>query len=392
MPKLTQKFIEKIQKPEAGQVLIRDTEIPGFGIRITPTSLCFILEKRVKGKPKRITLGRHTDNFTLEIARNMALEFSGRIAQGIDPTQEDAIKKEEITFGELCEMYLEKYAKERKKSWKNDRNQIKAYLSGWKEKRLSEIERKDVVNLHFKVGKESGHYAANRLISLLRKIFNLAESWGLSKTENPATKIELFRESKRDRFVKPDELPGLMESLKQEPNFYIRGALFTMLMTGQRKMEVLSMAWADLDLNQEVWRIPLTKAGDSHYIPLPEPVRDLLKNLPMIHENPFVFCGRGKNHLVNIEKNWRKICERAGLPGLRIHDLRRTLGSWLAGAGASLPLIGKVLHHTQPSTTSVYARFDLAPIRAALEANAQRMVLIANKAVEGNDEEKRFEK
>ena len=112
MPKLTEKFIEKIRKPEAGQVLIRDTEIPGFGIRITPTSLSFILEKRVKGKPKRITLGRHTDNFTLEAARNKALELSGRIAQGEDPTEESHIQGEEITFADLCEMYLEKYAKE----------------------------------------------------------------------------------------------------------------------------------------------------------------------------------------------------------------------------------------------------------------------------------------
>jgi integrase len=287
-------------------------------------------------------------------------------------------------------MYLEKHAKVRKKSWKNDRNQIKCYLSDWGKKKLSEIERKDVVNLHFKVGKESGHYAANRVIALLRKIFNLAESWDLSKTGNPATKIEFFRESKRDRFVRPDELPRLMEALKQEPNFYIRGAFFTMLMTGQRKMEVLSMAWADVDLNQGIWRIPETKTGEPHYVPLPEPVRELLKNIPMTHENPFIFCGRGKNHLMNIEKSWKKICKRAELPGLRIHDLRRTTGSWLAGAGASLPLIGRVLHHTQPSTTAIYARFDLAPIRAALESNAQRMLLIGEKIQEGQNEENKI--
>jgi len=388
MPKITKKFLEGIKRPEDGQIFIRDTEIPGFGVRSTSSSISFILEKRIKGKPKRLTLGRYSNEFTVEKARNKAMELCGKIAQGIDPTQEDVVNEEEMTLEDLCEMYLEKHAKVRKKSWKNDRNQIKTYLSDWNEKKLSEIERKDVTNLHFKVGRESGHYAANRVVALLRKMFNLAEKWGLYKSENPATKIELFRESKRDRFIKPDELPRLVEAMKTEPNLFVQAALFTMLLTGQRKMEVLGMAWEDVDLNQGTWRIPETKTGDSHYVPLPQPVRDFLRSLPMVHNNPFVFCGRGENHLVSIEKNWRTIRTKAGLPDVRIHDLRRTLGSWLAGAGASLPLIGRVLHHSQPSTTQVYARFDLAPIRAALERNAERMLLIAQGKGENNAEEK----
>jgi integrase len=210
-------------------------------------------------------------------------------------------------------------------------------------------------------------------------MFNLAHSWGIYSQENPATRIELFKEEKRDRFIRPDELPRLMESLRQEPNPYIRGALLTCLLTGQRKSEVLSMKWEDVHLDQGVWRIPTTKAGRPHLVPLPGPVSELLRNLPLVADNPFVFAGRGKSHLINISKPWNEIRARAGLPDVRIHDLRRTVGSWLAGSGASLPLIGKVLNHSQPSTTAIYARLDIEPVRVALEANAQRMLLVAAK-------------
>ena len=121
----------------------------------------------------------------------------------------------------------------------------------------------------------------------------------------------------------------------------------------------------------------------SHLVPLPKPVLDLLQNLPHVHDNPYAFVGRRNSPLTNINKAWSRIRTDAGLQDVRIHDFRRTVGSWLAGSGASLPLIGKVLNHGQPSTTAIYARLDLEPVRVALEKNAQRM-LMASKAQEKN--------
>ena len=156
---------------------------------------------------------------------------------------------------------------------------------------------------------------------------------------------------------------------------FVRGAFFVGLLTGARRSEVLTMKWEDLDLQQAIWRIPDTKAGRPHTIPLPIPVIQELLKLPRLEGNPFVFCGRwGRSHLINVSKLWRRIRKEAGLDDVRIHDLRRTLGSWLVAAGASLPLIGKALNHSNQGTTAIYARLQLDPVRVALEANATRML------------------
>jgi integrase len=212
-------------------------------------------------------------------------------------------------------------------------------------------------------------------VALVRKMFNLARLWGIYNGDNPATGIELFPEEKRDRFIQPRELPKLFEALNAEPNPYVKTALLVALLTGARRGEVLAMRWVDVDLQQAIWRIPDTKARRPHWVPLPQPVVTLLQALLQVQDNPYVFPGRDAHgHLTNISKAWTRIRTHAGLADVRIHDLRRTLGSWLAASGASLPLIGKALNHSQVSTTAIYARLSLDPVRTALESNAQRML------------------
>ena len=143
----------------------------------------------------------------------------------------------------------------------------KPTLEKWKNRKLSSIQRKDVAGLHLAIGEKSGHYAANRIVSLLRKMFNLGHIWGLFNAENPATGIEFFQEKKRERFVLPEELPSLIKGLEKEPNLFIRGALFVCLMTGQRKGEVLGMKWEDVDLEKGVWRIPRPRPVDPTFSP-----------------------------------------------------------------------------------------------------------------------------
>ena len=138
-------------------------------------------------------------------------------------------------------------------------------------------------------------------------------------------------------------------------------------------------------MRQALWTIPETKAGRPHVIPLPRPALAEIMQLPRLEGNPFVFCGRwGRSHLINVSKPWRRIRKEAKLDDVRIHDLRRTLGSWLVAAGASLPLIGKALNHSQPSTTAIYARLQVDPVRAALEANAERMLTYAQEQESDN--------
>lgn len=374
MPTLTKRLIDATPCPEKGQVFIRDDDLRGFALRLTPGQKTFIVEKRLHKRLHRVTIG-HYGAYTVEQARKKAYAMLQAIFEGKDPAQERREQRQELTWRELSEMYLQRHAPRKRTGW-NDRNMLSRYFEGWQSRRLSSLTRKDVALLHSKIG-ETAKYAANRVVALIRKMFNLARVWGVYQGENPATSIELFPEEKRDRFIQPQELPRLFEALNEEHNPYVKTAFLVALLTGARRGEVLSMRWNDLNLEEGIWRIPQTKANRPHYLPLPQPIVTILQALPRLYENPYVFPGRdGKGRLVNIAKSWKRIRARAGLRDVRIHDLRRTLGSWLAANGASLPLIGRALNHTQPSTTAIYARLQLDPVRTALDANAQRMLAL----------------
>jgi integrase len=195
---------------------------------------------------------------------------------------------------------------------------------------------------------------------------------------NPVRGVERFREQKRDRWVTPEEMPRLIEAIHAEPNLYVRAALWLLILTGLRKSEMLQIKWEDIDSARSEMRIPRTKAGRTHYLPLSKPAIEVLHSIPRLEGNPYVFPGaREGKHLVNIDKTWGEIRRVAGLPDVRLHDLRRSVGSWLATAGYSLILIGKVLDHTNPSTTAIYSHLTKDPIREALERHGEKIVDIA---------------
>ncbi len=374
--RLTKRAIDQAQHPVSGQVFLRDDELRGFAVRITPGSKSFIVEREIHGRVRRLTLGRF-GVLTVEQARDLARIKIGEIAAGQDPVEERRQRRKTITFGDLEKLYKERHAVH-KKSAIDDIGMLEKWLSDWRPRRLNTITRADVTTKHAEIGAAGHTTRANRMVALVRTMFNLAFDWGHHPGPNPASRIKFFKEVKRDRFVKPDELPRLWKALQNEPNPYVRGAFFIGLLTGARRSEVLGMQWEDLDLVQGLWRIPDTKAGRPHTLPLPRLVVDELLKLPRLDANPYVFCGRwGRKNLNNVSKPWLRIRKEAGLDDVRLHDLRRTLGSWLVAAGASLPLIGKALNHSQPATTAIYARLQLDPVREALEANAERMLTVA---------------
>lgn len=373
--RLTKRSVDAAKAPKTGQVFIRDTELTGFALRVTESGTkSFIWEGRVRGRPRRITLGQYPDLSVL-LARKKGLEVRTAVAQGRDPASERQEVRGEATFGELAEAYIERHAKSHKRSWKRDEQTINGYLSKWKGRKLSDITREEVIRLHDSLGRDNGRYAANRTLALLRTMFNLARDWGYLKGDNPALRIKMFAEERRERFLSPEELTRVNDALAEEPNAYWRAFFPLCLLLGPRRSELLATRWADIDLEQRTWRLPMTKAGRSHLLPLPEAAISILESLPSRDESEWVFPGDGASgHLVEPKKAWARIRERAGVPDVRIHDLRRTLGSWLAVQGHSLPLIGRALNHTNVSTTQVYARLDLSSVREALERNAKLMV------------------
>jgi integrase len=382
--KLTKRIIEAAALPAEGQVFLRDTVQPGFAVRVTPTKRTFILECRVYGRSRRITLGRYGP-LTVEEARKEAIKKAAEIAAGGDPTEARRAARAAVTWGDLEARYRTDWLP-RKRNVRNDRSMLDTKLAAWRARPLVTITRAEIITLHGSIGR-AHPYRANRLIALIRKMYNLAELWGLHPGPNPCKGIPLFPEKKRDRFVTPAELPRLWRALEEEPNPFLRAVFLLALLTGARSGEVLAMKWEELDLVRGVWRIPNTKAGRPHYIPLARPALEELKRLPRLHDNPYVFPGRGgRGHLTKLATAWRAIRTKAGIADVRVHDLRRTLGSWLAASGASLPLIGKVLNHSQPSTTAIYARLDLEPVRGVLEANADRMLGIISEATPAKED------
>jgi integrase len=199
---------------------------------------------------------------------------------------------------------------------------------------------------------------------------------------NPARGVDHFREEKRDRWITPEELPRLARAINQEPNESARFALWLYLLTGARKSELLRARWDDVSFERAELRLADTKAGRTHYIPLSSPAMALLQQIPRRAGNPHVFPGRELTPefqrdpapLVNIAKAWNRVRKAAGVEDVRLHDLRRTVGSWLAQAGNSLHLIGRVLNHSNVSTTQVYARFGEDHVRAALEQHGARIM------------------
>ncbi len=195
---------------------------------------------------------------------------------------------------------------------------------------------------------------------------------------NPAIGIKRNKEKSRDRFIQGDELPRFFEAVAKEENEAIRDYVLISLLTGARRANVLAMRWQDINFERAEWRIEETKNGTPQTVALsPEAVEILLNRKPSDNE-VFVFPGSGKaGHLMEPKKGWKRILERAGIDNLRIHDLRRTLGSWQAKTGASLAIIGKSLNHKNQNTTAIYARLDLDPVRDSVNKATSAMMQAA---------------
>lgn len=371
----TKSTIESFPMPAKGKRLyFYDIKTRGLGISITPAGTkTFIVYRWVKGKPERITLGRFPD-LTIEQARRIAMEANADIARGDNPNDKRRLEKAEMTFGTMICEYLERYAKVYKKSWKGDEDQYNRYLINWGNRKLSNITKSDIQKLHQLVGRERGIYAANRLLALISTVFNKAIEYGNWDKTNPASGIKKFKEKSRDRFLQADELPRFFQAVTEEPNVDIRDYVLLSLLTGTRRSNVLSMRWEQINFDRKEWRIPETKNGEPQTITLSEEALNILTARKQSAKNQFVFPSNGMHgHITEPKKGWQRILARAGIVNLRIHDLRRTLGSWQAKTGASL-VIGKSLSHKSPLTTAIYARLDLDPVRESVGKATKAML------------------
>ena len=370
----TKAALEKAAPPEKGKRdYYYDQREQGLVMAVTPGgSRSFYLYKRVEGRPERIYLGKFPD-MSIENARKQAAKTKGKIASGKNPQTEKRAIRDEMTFEALFGEYMEKYSKVHKRSWRYDEREVNKFLSHWFKRKISSITKSEVERLHAEIGKENGLYQANWLLERIRSIFNKAIDWGWEGS-NPATGIKKFKEQSRDRFLQPDELPAFFEALANEPNEAARDFFLISLLTGARKSNTLAMRWKDINFTTATWRIEDTKNGDPQTIHLPTQAMEILKERKLHSESPWVFPGGGKSgHLADPKKAWTRILTEAGIENLRIHDLRRTLGSYQAATGANGYIIGKSLGHRSQQSTAIYARLNLDPVRESVNKATDAM-------------------
>ena len=370
----TKAVITAMVAPETGRTYLHDAKEAGLVLMITATGRkTFQLYKKHQGRPVRVTLGTWPET-TVEQARKKAREAKVELAEGRNPNDALRQERQEMTFADLFSQYMERHAKVRKRTWQEDQNQFDRYLGAFAKKKLSAITRKDVAALHGKIGK-TAPTAANRLLALLSSVFGRAIEFGLWEGNNPCVAIRKFPEEARDRFLSKDELRRFFEVLEHYSHDIARDTILVALLTGVRRSNVHEMKWADIDWEEATWRIGLTKNGTPQTVALVEPVVELLRERHRRATSVFVFPGRGRTgHYVEVKTAWKTLLKRAGIENARFHDLRRTMGSWQARTGASLPIIGKSLNHKSQSTTAIYARLDLDPARSAMEKAVDAML------------------
>lgn len=384
--RITQKLISKLIAPPTGNLIEYDSEIPGFGARITAAGVvAFILNYRIHGRERRYTIGRYPE-LTATAAREKALQLRGRILNGHDPLEQREQDRTEPTMDDLAEEYLEKYAAIHKRatSIRNDLQMIdKIIAPKLGKRRLKSIGKKDIQSLHASLKKTP--YRANRVLALLSKMFTLAGQWGWTG-DNPARGILRFHEDRRERWLSTEEIHSFSEALDNYADQNAANALRLLMLTGAREGEVLNADWTQFDLKRRVWTKPShhTKQKKIEYVPLSDAAIGLLARMKKKNSTGPLFPGANGGARVTLRRPWVQACKAAGLaesievkgkkriltqyrPTVRIHDLRHTYASHLVSAGTSLQIVGKLLGHTQPQTTFRYAHVADEALRNATE-------------------------
>ncbi len=403
-----QERLSKLPIPDTGK---RDTywdeKVDGLQVRVTSNGIktfCIYFWNRNSRKPERITLGRFDPsikeslefskdrplldrlldkpNMNAKMAHSLALAVKAALNEGNNPNDKHRARRSEITLGELFEDFIQNRRNRRgayltESSKRGYQSSFDVYLKRMAKRQLSQIKDTELAALHTKVGREFPT-TANRVIALASSLFSYAKERKLFTGQNPADGIRKFPENARDRFIQADELPRFFQALAEEENETIRDYVLLSLLTGARRSNMLAMQWKDINLDRGEWRLLTTKNGTPQTVTLSPEAIEILRSRKPEEPEKYVFPSPGKvGHLIEPKKGWERILERAGIEDLRIHDLRRTLGSWQAKQGASLVIIGKSLNHKTPSTTAIYARLDLDPVRESVNRATSAMLSAA---------------
>jgi integrase len=400
MVKLTKQPVENL-KPRAKPYIEYDTELIGFGVAVYPSGVkSWVCEYRPHGggrgiAKKRVTLGK-TSQLTPDQARKGAAELLAAVRLGGDPAQEKVERRASVTVAQLIDLFDAQYVGPMLKpgtavSHRIALDELRCAHGALKATALT---RAHVATLHFRMADRP--YAANRAAAVWSKAFVWAADAGLiPEGHNPAKGIKKYREQGRERFLTSEELARLGDALREgeivglpysvdgtkptakhaakadhrrvKLDQYATAALRLLILTGARLREILHAKWEQIDVERGLIFLADSKTGKKPLY-LSAAAQKVLADVPRVKGNPYVIAGaKDGAPRSDLKKPWAAISRAAGLEGVRLHDLRHSFASFGAGASLGLPIIGKLLGHSQPSTTARYAHLDADPMRRAVD-------------------------
>ena len=377
MFKLTKRSVEGLEVTDK-DFLVWDRDMRGFGVRVYPSGKkAYLVQYRKGRRTRRVTIGQH-GVLTAEEARTRAKALLGEVAGGGDPSAEKQRHRCAPTVAGLCDRFLEEYVDQHCKpvTARDYRSIIRRFIRPHLGPiQVSNVTRADVIAFHYKLRETP--YQANRAASMLSKLFNLAEDWGLRQAgTNPARRIKKNREEEKKRFLSDaeqlrlgEELIGSLEDGTE--GLYPVTALLLLMFTGCRLNEILTLRWDFVSAHH--LNLPDSKTGKRR-IPLPREAYEILAELPRVAGNPYVIVGETEGgHLVNLQKPWNRIRNKAGLNDVRIHDLRHTYASVAMKEGIDPFTLKEIMGHKNLQTTLRYAHLADDAVQRAAGSVASRI-------------------
>ena len=374
--KLTNKKIDQLI-PDTKSYIVWDNEIRGFGVRVNLNSKkTFILKYRIgQGRSARVrkpvigTYGVMKVDEARKIARKWLLEAS----EGNDPKEVD---KTSILLKDFCNVYLQQHANIKKKlsSVIEDKRLMRLHIiPNFGNICLKEITR-SMITKHHQSMYQTPH-GANRFLSLMSKMMNLAERWEYRPlNSNPCRHIERYKEEGRQIYLSMEQIEKIghvIKQMEQTESIFVLSAIKLLLFTGRRTGEILTLKWDYIDFENSKMNLPDTKTGAKSFFFSPT-VKQILLNLP--NKEGFVFKSVLKDKRVTTVRHiWKKICKLAKIENVRVHDLRHTYASLAVQNGYSLPIISKMLGHADIKTTQRYSHLHDDPVNQAVEKIDQQL-------------------
>lgn len=366
--RLSEALVRRLESADTGSRVRYDGGVPGFGLRVTPAGAkSFVLNYRTRaGRERRLTIGSWPD-WSVTAARTEAQRLRREIDLGHDPLAERDEERTAPTVADLCARYRRDHLpRKRPSSQRDDASMIERdVLPALGRLKVEDVRYADVERLHREISTRAP-IRANRVVAFLSKAFSLSIRWGW-RADNPARGIERNDEDRRQRFMSPAEIARLAAVLDAHPERTSCALIRFLLLTGCRYSEAARATWDQFDIGGGTWTKPSshTKQKKSHRIPLSAPARQMLAELPQ--RDRYVFPNHRGEPIRSVKTLWKTITRKAGIEGVRVHDLRHTHAAILASAGLGLPVIGALLGHTQPATTARYAHLSDDPLREAAE-------------------------